>query len=93
MPAVQSCLAPFFASAEAALVPTLAPADRLVTVNSLNGQISDVARLIGAALGGTVAALGGIPCWARPTRSRSCSPPGCSSSSALPARYPHHGAG
>jgi Na+/melibiose symporter-like transporter len=59
--AVQSCLAPFFSSAEAALVPTLVPGDRLVTVNSLNGQVSDVARLIGAALGGTVAALGGIP--------------------------------
>lgn len=58
--AVQSCLAPFFASAEAALVPSVAPADQLVTVNSLNGQVRDVARLLGAALGGVIAGFGGI---------------------------------
>jgi Na+/melibiose symporter-like transporter len=58
--AVQSCLAPFFGSAEAALVPSVVPADQLVTVNSLNGQVRDVARLAGAALGGVIAGLGGI---------------------------------
>jgi Na+/melibiose symporter-like transporter len=58
--AVQSCLAPFFESAEAALVPSVVPADQLVTVNALNGQVRDVARLIGAALGGVIAGLGGI---------------------------------
>ena len=58
--ALQSCLAPFFASAEAALVPSVVPADQLVTVNSLNAQVRDVARLIGAALGGVIAGLGGI---------------------------------
>jgi len=58
--ALQSCLAPFFASAEAALVPAVVPADQLVTVNSLNGQARDVARLIGAALGGVIAGFGGI---------------------------------
>jgi Na+/melibiose symporter-like transporter len=58
--AVQSCLAPFFTSAEAALVPSVAPADQLVTVNSLNGQVRDVARLLGAALGGVIAGFGGI---------------------------------
>ncbi|MBV1855794.1 MFS transporter [Catellatospora tritici] len=58
--AVQSCLAPFFISAEAALVPLLAAADDLVTVNSLNGQVRDVARLTGAALGGVIAAFGGF---------------------------------
>lgn len=58
--AVQSCLAPFFASAEAALVPSVVPEDQLVTVNSLNAQIRDVARLIGAALGGVIVASGGI---------------------------------
>ncbi|MEV6595707.1 MFS transporter [Actinoplanes sp. NPDC051346] len=58
--ALQSCLAPFFASAEAALLPRVAPQDQLVTVNSLNAQVRDVARLIGAALGGVVAAAGGI---------------------------------
>ncbi|WP_306209795.1 MFS transporter [Actinoplanes sp. RD1] len=59
--AVQSCLAPFFATAEAALLPALTPPDRLVTANALNGQIRDIARLLGAALGGIVAAAGGIP--------------------------------
>jgi Na+/melibiose symporter-like transporter len=58
--AAQSCLAPFFTSAEAALVPSVAPADQLVTVNSLNGQVRDVARLLGAALGGVIAGFGGI---------------------------------
>ncbi|GAA2477438.1 MFS transporter [Winogradskya humida] len=59
--AVHACVAPFFSAAEASLVPTLVGGDRLVRINSLNGQVSDIARLIGAALGGTVAALGGIP--------------------------------
>lgn len=58
--AVQSCLAPFFTSAEAALVPSLVAEDHLVTVNSLNGQARDLARLLGAALGGVIAATGGI---------------------------------
>ncbi len=58
--AVQSCVAPFFTSAEAALVPSVVPADQLVTVNSLNAQARDVARLIGAALGGIVAGFGGV---------------------------------
>ncbi|NYF54961.1 MFS transporter [Micromonospora purpureochromogenes] len=58
--AVQSCLAPFFTSAEAALVPSLVADDHLVTVNSLNGQAREVARLVGAALGGAIAGMGGI---------------------------------
>ncbi|MEO3930680.1 hypothetical protein ABGB07_43555 [Micromonosporaceae bacterium B7E4] len=58
--AAQSCLAPFFTSAEAALVPSLVADDHLVTVNSLNGQARDVARLVGAALGGVIAAVGGV---------------------------------
>jgi Na+/melibiose symporter-like transporter len=58
--AAQSCLAPFFTSSEAALVPSVVPAEHLVTVNSLNAQARDVARLIGAALGGVVAGFGGI---------------------------------
>ncbi|MFK3979941.1 MFS transporter [Micromonospora sp. NPDC050397] len=57
---MQACLAPFFASAEAALVPSLVPHQHLVTVNSLNAQAGDVARLVGAALGGFVAGVGGI---------------------------------
>lgn len=58
--AASSCLAPFFASAEQALLPSLVPGGDLITANSLNGQVRDVARLIGAALGGVVAAVGGI---------------------------------
>ncbi|GLY94373.1 MFS transporter [Actinoplanes sp. NBRC 103695] len=58
--AASSCLAPFFQAAEQALLPSLVPADRLVTANSLNAQVRDVSRLIGAALGGVVAAAGGI---------------------------------
>ncbi|GHJ43449.1 MFS transporter [Catellatospora sp. TT07R-123] len=58
--AAQSCLAPFFSSAEAAVVPSLVAADHLATVNSLNGQARDIARLTGAALGGVIAGFGGI---------------------------------
>jgi Na+/melibiose symporter-like transporter len=58
--AVQGGLAQFFISAEAALLPQVVPAADLVTANALNGQTRDVARLIGAGLGGVVAALGGI---------------------------------
>jgi Na+/melibiose symporter-like transporter len=56
----QSCLALLFATAEAALVPSLVAENDLVTANSLNGQARDVARLTGAALGGVVVGLGGI---------------------------------
>ena len=56
----QSCLALFFSTAEAALVPSLVPEKDLITANSLNGQARDVARLSGAALGGVVVGLGGI---------------------------------
>ena len=59
--AASSCLAPFFASAEQALLPSLVTGHGdLITANSLNAQVRDVARLAGAALGGVVAALGGI---------------------------------
>jgi Na+/melibiose symporter-like transporter len=58
--AAQSCLAPFFASAEAALLPSVVPPAHLITVNALNAQVRDVARLLGAALGGVIAGFGGI---------------------------------
>jgi Na+/melibiose symporter-like transporter len=58
--AAQSALAICFASAEAALVPSLVDEKRLVTANALNGQARDVARLVGAAAGGFLAATGGI---------------------------------
>lgn len=58
--AAQSGLAVLFSIAEAALVPALAGDGDLVTANALNGQARDVARLLGAALGGVVAGFGGI---------------------------------
>lgn len=57
----QSCLQQFFRPAEQSLVPLLVESRQLVTANALNSQSSDIARLIGAALGGVLAALGGIP--------------------------------
>jgi Na+/melibiose symporter-like transporter len=58
--AVHSALTALFAAAEAALVPALVDRTELVTANALNGQARDVARLVGAALGGLLAATGGI---------------------------------
>ena len=56
----QSCLQQFFSPAEQSLVPVLVESEQLVTANALNGQIRDIARLVGAALGGVLAALGGL---------------------------------
>ena len=59
----------FFAPAEQAMVPRLVAgpegadeADEadLVTANALNGQIQQLSRLVGGALGGVAAAVGGI---------------------------------
>ena len=58
---LQSTIEVFFAPAEQAFVPRLVPADELVTANALNGQVGSVARLLGSALGGVAAAVGGIP--------------------------------
>jgi Na+/melibiose symporter-like transporter len=56
----QSCLQQFFQPAEQSLVPVLVHDEQLVTANALNSQIRDLARLIGAALGGVLAAAGGL---------------------------------
>ena len=56
----QSCLQQFFSPAEQSLVPVLVESEQLVTANALNSQIRDIARLVGAALGGVFAALGGL---------------------------------
>jgi predicted MFS family arabinose efflux permease len=58
--AVQSCLEVFFSPAEQAFLPRVVVSDDLVTANGLNGQVANVARLVGAGLGGVVAATGGI---------------------------------
>lgn len=59
--AASSCLSPFFVAAEATMLPSMVtePETRIVA-NSLNAQVRDVARLLGAALGGVLAASGGV---------------------------------
>ncbi|MGI5246395.1 MFS transporter [Dactylosporangium sp. CA-139066] len=59
--AVQSGLGQFFVAAEAAVIPRLVEERHLVAANAFNGQARDVARLVGAAVGGLAAGLGGIP--------------------------------
>jgi Na+/melibiose symporter-like transporter len=50
----------FFSPAEQAMVPRLVPDEGLLTANALSGQVSNVSRLGGSALGGILAAAGGI---------------------------------
>ena len=60
--AVSSCLSPFFLAAEATMVPEMITDPSLrITANAINSQVRDVSRLVGAALGGVLAATGGIP--------------------------------
>jgi MFS family permease len=56
----QGLLEQLFAPAEAATVPHVVPAEDLVAANALNGQNRELTRLLGAALGGILAATGGI---------------------------------
>jgi MFS family permease len=51
----------FFDPAEQALLPSLVPDDQLVSANAVNGQSQNLSRLAGSALGGVIAAVGGIP--------------------------------
>jgi Na+/melibiose symporter-like transporter len=57
----QSCLQQFFRPAEQSLIPALVEAPQLVTANSLNSQANDISRLVGAGVGGVLAAAGGLP--------------------------------
>jgi Na+/melibiose symporter-like transporter len=50
----------FFAPAQHAMIPRLVPGDQLLTANALSGQAGSIARLGGSALGGLLAAAGGI---------------------------------
>ncbi len=50
----------FFSPAEQAMVPRLVPDEDLLTANAVSGQVSNVSRLAGSALGGILAAAGGI---------------------------------
>ena len=58
--ALQSCVEVFFAPAEQALLPRVVDDADLVAANGLNGQVRNLARLLGSGLGGVVAAAGGI---------------------------------
>lgn len=57
---LEAALEQFFSPAEAALIPQTVPEEDLVAANALNGQSGQVARLVGSALGGALAAAGGI---------------------------------
>jgi Na+/melibiose symporter-like transporter len=56
----EGCMQQFFTPAEQSLLPRLVDDDHLVTANALGGQTRDGSRLIGSAVGGVVAATGGI---------------------------------
>jgi Na+/melibiose symporter-like transporter len=50
----------FFAPAEQAMIPHLVADSDLTAANALNGQIRDISRLVGSALGGIIVASGGV---------------------------------
>ncbi len=59
--AAANCLAPFVSSAQASLLPGLVQNPKnLLTVNAVNAQVRNVARLVGAALGGIIITTGGL---------------------------------
>nr|WP_268908633.1 MFS transporter [Catenulispora pinistramenti] len=57
---IRGAVSQFFAPAEQAMLPRLVAEGELLTANTLVAQGRDLARLIGAALGGVLAAAGGI---------------------------------
>jgi Na+/melibiose symporter-like transporter len=56
----EGCVQQFFSPAEQAMVPRLVPEGELLTANAVNGQVANVSRLAGSAVGGVLAAAGGI---------------------------------
>ena len=56
----QGTVEQFFHPAQQALVPSLVPSEDLLAANAVTGQSQHVARLVGSAAGGIVAAWGGI---------------------------------
>ena len=58
--AFESVVEVFFAPAEQAFLPRVVPDEDLVAANALNGQVRNLARLVGSGLGGVAAAAGGI---------------------------------
>jgi Na+/melibiose symporter-like transporter len=57
----EGVVAQFFSPAEQAMLPTLVPDDTLLAANAAGGQVRNLSRLAGSALGGVIAAAGGIP--------------------------------
>jgi MFS family permease len=57
---VESCLEQFSVPAKNALLPTLVGEEHLVPANSLNSVSSNLARLVGPALGGVIAGVFGL---------------------------------
>nr|WP_240895475.1 MFS transporter [Kineococcus siccus] len=58
---VRSCVGQLVGPAENALLPDLAPVERLEEVAALNTLNNTLGRLVGPALGGTLFAAGGLP--------------------------------
>ena len=56
----EGCVQQFFSPAQQAMVPRLVPEDELLAANAVSGQGSNLSRLTGSALGGIIAAVGGI---------------------------------
>jgi Na+/melibiose symporter-like transporter len=56
----EGCVQQFFSPAQQAMVPRLVPEDELLAANAVSGQVSNLSRLTGSALGGIIAAIGGI---------------------------------
>lgn len=58
--AASSCLTPFSLAAQMTLLPSLVEENELVTANAANAQVQNVARLVGAAVGGLLITTGGL---------------------------------
>jgi Na+/melibiose symporter-like transporter len=56
----EGVVAQFFSPAEQAMLPTLVPDDSLIAANAAGSQVQNLSRLAGSALGGVIAAAGGI---------------------------------
>jgi MFS family permease len=55
----EGMVAQFFTPAEQAVLPTLVPDEALVTANATGGQVQNLSRLAGSAVGGVIAAVAG----------------------------------
>ena len=58
--AANAVLDVFVATADSAMLPLIVTGEGRMTANALNGQVGQVARLVGGAAGGFVAAAGGL---------------------------------